>query len=256
MRFDLDHSSGEPKVFRREKGRIFIDAESLHYRELNGMVLGASREDIGEIDIDHVHGHPYIGTGLRKDIKIVVKGDGGDELGAFMDGPEIEVEGSVGKGLGNSMSRGRILVRGNAGEGAGMGMKGGCIFVGGNVGPRAAIHMQELWYGKPVMVVGGAAGDLLGEYMAGGTVVVLGLPRRGAGGGEPEGIGAGMSGGTIYVRGALRPEQLAREARMELMEGEELEEISGWVREFARLFGEDPAGLLSEVYSRVTAARA
>ncbi len=253
MRLDLDHSSGEPRVFRREGDRVFIDAGGLHYRELNGMVQGATREDVREIDIENVHGHPYIGTGLRKSLRIRVRGDAGDDLGAFMYGPDIEVEGSVGRGLGNSMSRGRIVVRGSAGEGAGTGMKGGCILIGGHVGPRAALHMQELWYGRPVMVVGGTAGDLLGEYMAGGVVVVLDL-RGGSGKGSPRGIGSGMSGGAIYFRGCLRREQVAGEARLQLVKGEELGEVTVWVHEFARLFGEDTEVLLSGVFTRVTAA--
>ncbi len=254
MRFDVDRSSGASGVFRREGDRVLIDARSLHYRELNGMVQKASREGVGDIEIHRVRGHPYIGTGLRGKLRIRVWGDVGDDLGALMDGPEIEVEGSAAKDLGNGMRGGRIVVRGWAGEGAGKGMKGGRVFVGGDVGPRAALHMQELWYGSPVMVVGGRAGDLLGEYMAGGMVIVLNRNME-EGEGYPTGIGYGMSGGSIYFRGLLRADQVAESARIEVVEGEGLWEIADNVREFCQIFGGDPEMLLAGKYCRISSAR-
>lgn len=255
LRFDIDHSSGAPGVFRREGSRVLIDARSLHHRELNSMVQRVFREGVGDIEIDRVSGHPYIGTGLRGRLRIKIRGDVGDDLGALMEGPDIEVEGSAGRGLGNGMRKGRIVVRGDAGEGAGTGMKGGRMFIEGDVGPRAALHMQELWYGIPVMVVGGMAGDLLGEYMAGGVVVVLGLNPAEGKAGTPVGIGYGMSGGAIYFRGPLRADQVAEGARLEMVEGEGLSEIASWIREFAELFEVDPMGILAGKFSRVTAAR-
>jgi len=52
------------------------------------------------------------------------------------------------------------------------------------------------------MVVGGSAGDYVGEYMGGGTVVILRATNE-----EPIGryIGAGMVGGKIYIRGEVEP---------------------------------------------------
>mgnify|MGYP002508793462 CR=1 FL=1 len=57
----------------------------------------------------------------------------------------------------------------------GYAMRGGKIFVKGNAGYRAGIHMKAYEEKKPVMVIGGTAGSFLGEYQAGGVIVVLGL---------------------------------------------------------------------------------
>lgn len=53
------------------------------------------------------------------------------------------------------------------------------ILVEGNVGYRAGIHMKAYKDQVPVLVVGGEAGSFLGEYQAGGYVVVLGLNTTG-----------------------------------------------------------------------------
>mgnify|MGYP002508363490 CR=1 FL=1 len=44
-----------------------------------------------------------------------------------------------------------------------------------NAGYRAGIHMKAYKDKVPVMVIGGTAGSFLGEYQAGGVIVVLGL---------------------------------------------------------------------------------
>ena len=73
----------------------------------------------------------------------------------------------------------------------------------GNSGYRVGIHMKEFGNVRPTLVIGGTAKDYLGEYMAGGTILVLGIGH----GGSPVGhsVGAGMHGGRIYVRGQRDP---------------------------------------------------
>ena len=57
-------------------------------------------------------------------------------------------------------------------------MRGGEIYVKGNVGWRSGIHMKSYLEKFPVIVIGGKAGDFLGEYMAGGIIILLGLDGR------------------------------------------------------------------------------
>ena len=54
-------------------------------------------------------------------------------------------------------------------------MRGGEIFVNGNAGYRAGIHMKAYREKKPILVIGGRTGSFLGEYQAGGLIIVLGL---------------------------------------------------------------------------------
>src|SRR5208337_3333421 len=78
--------------------------------------------------------------------------------------------------------------------------------VRGTVGNRAAIQMREYEKHRPFLVVGETADDYLGEYMAGGVVVVLNLSEseRAA----RNYIGTGMVGGRIYIRGKITEEQV------------------------------------------------
>jgi glutamate synthase domain-containing protein 3 len=71
--------------------------------------------------------------------------------------------------------------------------------------------MKEYHDAVPTLVVGGTAQDFLGEYMAGGRIVVFGLSLAP---GEPHHasfIGTGMHNGAIYLRGPVQPHQLGRE---------------------------------------------
>jgi glutamate synthase domain-containing protein 3 len=61
----------------------------------------------------------------------------------------------------------------------------------------------------PTIVIGGKAGDFLGEYMAGGILLLLGMysdkPTEPIAG---RSLGTGMHGGVIYVRGEVPGEQI------------------------------------------------
>jgi len=82
-------------------------------------------------------------------------------------------------------------------------MRGGKIFVRDNVGYRSGIHMKEYKDKVPVLVIGGTAKDFLGEYMAGGIIIVLNIDKEGNDLGKIKGrfIGTGIHGGSIYIRG-------------------------------------------------------
>jgi len=51
----------------------------------------------------------------------------------------------------------------------------GCI---DDAGYRVAIHMKEYEDKRPIIVIGGTVQHFLGEYMAGGVLIVFGLNLR------------------------------------------------------------------------------
>ena len=172
-----------------------IDAHGLGYRELNEELRRAE----GEIEIDGCMGQRFIASGMSGK-KIKINGIPGNALGAYLNGADITVHGNAQDAVGDTMSAGRIVIHGNIGDAAGYAMRGGEIFVEGNAGYRAGIHMKEYKEHKPVIVIGGRAGSFLGEYQAGGLIVVLALHTDG----KPV-TGyfpcTGMHGGKMVFRG-------------------------------------------------------
>jgi len=218
-----------------------IDARGLDHRALNQALRGAVATADGEIEIVNVNGHRYIAAGFRSEARIRVRGVAGNDLGAFMDGPRIVVEGNAQDGAGNTMNAGLIAVRGDARDVTGYAMRGGRIFILGDVGYRAGIHMKAYKESFPTIVVGGSCGDFLGEYMAGGVIVVLNRAKQPC----ATGIftGTGMHGGTIYIRGGAPKERLAKEVGAGPLEEADRQLLAQLVGEFCECFG------LAERYS-------
>ncbi|MDY6794014.1 MAG: hypothetical protein SWK76_01840 [Actinomycetota bacterium] len=243
MKIDVDHRAGLPGVFIRTNGKVKINARQLHYRELNNMIKGAASEGLEAIEVDNVYGQRYIGSGIRYPVNIDVHGVPGNDLGAFMDGPNITVDRNAQDGVGNTMNNGSIVVHGRVGDIVAMGMRGGKIFIRGGVGYRAAIHMKEYRQHRPVLVIGGETQDFLGEYMAGGVVIVLGLDRSAEAEYRMRHIGAGMHGGLIYIRGDVKDYQLGSGVVVEKAEEDDLEAVRPHVSEYVDYFG----GSLKEI---------
>ena len=109
--------------------------------------------------------------------------------------------GSAQDSTGDTMNGGEIYVGGRCGDAAGYAMRGGGIFIKGDVGYRAGVHMKQYGEHKPVIVVGGTAGCFLGEYLAGGVIVVLNTENKENPVGED--MARGMHGGRIYIRGRV-----------------------------------------------------
>jgi len=101
-------------------------------------------------------------------------------------------------------------------------------------------------------VVGGSSRAFLGEYMAGGLIIVLGLGEKPAV--EERGIGSGIHGGEIYLRGEVPSYLLGVGATEKPAGDDERERIAPYLREFAGLFGMDAGALLSEEYVRIAPA--
>jgi glutamate synthase domain-containing protein 3 len=224
---------------------VVIDAAGLHYSELNRSLREALLAGQRHIEVRNVHGQRYIGTNLAGPVSVEVFGTPGNDLGAFMDGPTIVVHGNAQDGCGNTMNDGQIIVHGRAGDIAGLSARGGKIFIRDSVGYRVGIHMKEYEGKRPYLVVGGTAQDFLGEYMAGGVLVVLGLELQE---GEPHRarfIGTGMHGGVIYLRGQVEEHQLGREIGVTDLNAEDRATLEELVGEFCRHFGRDEGEILA-----------
>ena len=155
---------------------VTIDAKNLHYTPLNQQIRGQSLQGAKEIVIDNVLGQRFIGDGLRgDDVTITVNGVPGGDLAMFMSGPTIIVHGNADHAPGNTMDKGKVIIHGSAGDAVAHSMRGGRIYVRDNIGYRGGIHMKQYLEKRPILVVGGSARAFLGESMAGGIIIVLGL---------------------------------------------------------------------------------
>lgn len=212
-----------------------IDAAGMDSRRLNDAIHGALGAGAEALALDNVNGHRYICAGVKGDVRVEINGIPGNDLGAFMDGPRIEVKGNGQDAIANTMNRGRIAVHGHAGDVLAYAMRGGELLVRDSAGYRVGIHIKAFRDLVPLVMIGGKARDFLGEYMAGGIIIVLAL----CGDGPPAGygVGSGAHGGAIYIRGKLDPEQLGKEVRRVPLTVDDRRLLDRRVRDFCRTFG-------------------
>lgn len=228
-----------------------INAEGIYYRDLNKMIRRAVSDGVYSFVLNNINGQRYIGNGIDKKIKMIIKGTPGQDMAAFMKGPEIIVEGNAQDGIGNTMDDGKIFVQGMAGDIVGYGMRGGQIYIRGDVGYRVGIHMKSFKEKIPVIVIGGKAGDFLGEYMAGGIIILLGMFSENSEESRPISgnfLGTGMHGGSIYVRGPVDEHCLGKGLAMKEVFRDDLEVIKPYLREFSKQFDTDVNKILKEKF--------
>ena len=209
---------------------MIILAKNMDFQELNASVKAAS----GDIVVNDCFGQRFIGTKFSG-AKITINGTPGNALGAYLDGGIIEVNGNAQDAVGDTMNDGKIIIHGSAGDALGYAMRGGTIYARGNVGYRAGIHMKEYQDKKPVIVIGGGAGSFLGEYLAGGLIIVLGIGLEGIP--LKNFTGTGMHGGKIIVRTKRLPESLPLQVSSTPAEDEDIQEVEPYILEFSSLFG-------------------
>ena len=235
-----------------KKGTVArIDTSGVYYRQLNAKLRELVADGVSKIELSNVCGQRYIGTDLSKPVDIKITGTPGNDLGAFMLGPRITVHGNAQDGCGNTMDDGLIVVHGHAGDIIGLSARGGKIFIRDDVGYRAGIHMKEYGDKKPALVIGGTAQDFFGEYMAGGTMVLLGLNLKEGQQHRANFIGTGMHGGVIYIRGSVADYQLGREVGVAKLKAEDKKLLGGLVEEYAGYFGADAARILDSDFIKL-----
>ena len=234
---------------------ITIDAKDLHYTPLNIQIRKAIANGVKEITINNVLGQRFIGDGLRgDDVTITVNGVPGGDLAMFMSGPTIIVHGNADHAPGNTMDKGKVIIHGSAGDAVAHSMRGGRIYVRDNIGYRGGIHMKRYMEKRPIVVIGGSARAFLGESMAGGIIIVLGL--KGAQPISEQGVGSGIHGGEIFVRGPVDDLWLGGGARQAPVTDEQKAMIRPFIEDFAKSFGLDAAPLLASEYTRIAATSA
>ncbi|SFM78043.1 GltB/FmdC/FwdC-like GXGXG domain-containing protein [Methanolobus profundi] len=233
---------------------LVIDVKGMHYSPLNKMIREAVASGVKEIVLNNVLGQRFIGNGVRGDAKITINGVPGGDLGMFMSGPECEVFGNAEHAPGNTMDRGSLIIHGSAGDAVAHSMRGGKVFVEGNIGYRGGIHMKEYEGKRPILAIGGTSHAFLGEYMAGGIILVLGIGHEPAV--EDRGIGSGIHGGEIVIRGDVDDKLLGVGAKKVEFTDDDLVRLSPLIEEFCGRFDIDPTPFLDTNYSRIIPASA
>jgi len=250
-----------------------IDAKNINYRDLNFKIKQAvslSKNDNSVIVLENVIGQRYIGDGIKGRAVIKIYGTPGNDMAAFIDGPVIEVFGNGQDGIGNTMNSGKIIIHGDCGDIIGYSMRGGEIYIKGNVGWRSGIHMKSYLEKFPIIIIGGKAGNFLGEYMAGGVIIVLGLNLTGKNSdGIDDGIflrgfhfdgfytssnnsmvgdyiGAGMHGGVIYLRKDVEDYKIGREVKKMAVDSKDIEILSRFIKNFCGYFNIDYKKIITE----------
>ena len=223
-----------------------IDASQIEYQQLNAEIKSCSED----ISITGCFGQRFIGAGLEHS-HLTISGTPGNALGAYLNGACIEVHGNAQDAVGDTMNAGRIIVHGSIGDAAGYAMRGGEIYVEGNAGYRAGIHMKAYGDKLPVMVIGGKAGSFLGEYQAGGVIIVLGLSNcnRPIVSNFPC---TGMHGGKLYLRSDCKNLLLPKQVTAQPVTADDLAEISGYLHTYCQLFGCNCEELLRSTYTVIT----
>ena len=237
-----------PENLILKKNVALIDATGVYYRDLNSLLRSLDGNGIKKVEICNVYGQRYIGTDLNGQLDINIYGTPGNDLGAFMKGANITVHGNVQDGCGNTMDHGQIVVHGRAGDLVGHSMRGGKIFIRDDAGYRVGIHMKEYFDKRPAIVIGGTAQDFLGEYMAGGVLVVLGLNMK-----EKvhnaRFVGTGMHGGAMYIRGEVR--HLGEEVAVTELTEEDHKLLKGLVEEFCGYYMLDSEKILESKFNKL-----
>lgn len=225
---------------------MVINAKDLDYRKLNEALRSAGQS----ATVTGCLGQRFICAGMSG-ISVSIEGVPGNALGAYLNGAEITVKGNAQDAAGDTMNNGRIIVHGNIGDAAGYAMRGGCIYVKGDAGYRAGIHMKEYREKVPVMVIGGCAGSFLGEYQAGGVIVVLGLGTKGRRivGNFPC---TGMHGGKMILRSSCDDIRFPKQVSVRQASDDDLAEIENYVSEYCRLFGKDRNEVMDARFSVIT----
>jgi glutamate synthase domain-containing protein 3 len=220
------------------------NGEPLDYKNLNEKIHCALFNGADKIVLNNVCGQRFIGASLQGELELIINGLPGNDLGIFMDGPTITVNGNCEDQAGNTMNDGTMIIHGDCGDVIGLSARGGKIYVKKDVGYRVGIHIKEFKHKHPVLIIGGTAKDFLGEYMAGGLIIVLGLKIYNDGTVEESDqpicgneLGTGIHRGKILLRTEEDLEhKLGVGAKLYGATQEDLMKISPYLEEFCDTF--------------------
>lgn len=222
-----------------------LNVQGLDYTAINELIRNQKRD----CTLDNCCGQRFIAAGMA-DKKITLNGVPGNALGAYLNGAVITVNGNAQDAVGDTMNEGKIIINGNIGDTAGYAMRGGRIYVRGNAGYRAGIHMKEYKEKVPLMIIGGTAGSFLGEYQAGGIIVVLNLENK-------EKIVSnftctGMHGGKMYLRSDCKNIVFPNQVTAKRADENDLKQLRKHLSEYCRLFSLNINEVLDSPFTVVT----
>ena len=183
----------------RSTAKVSVSLGTAHFKEANEEVR-AALECADTVELNDVYAQRYLGCAMPSGKRLEIHGVPGNDMAAYMDGGEIEVFGNAQDQIGNTMNDGSIVIHGRTGDATGYAMRGGRILVRDGCGWRVGIHMKQYVSKCPAIVIGGDAGSFLGEYMAGGVIVLMGKPGAY--------LATGMHGGVIFLKHPLAQEDV------------------------------------------------
>ena len=225
---------------------MVVNAKNLGYKEINEALRGKETD----YTVENCMGQRFIAAGMANK-NITVTGTPGNALGAYLNGAKVIVKGNAQDAVGDTMNSGEIIIHGNAGDTVGYAMRGGSIYIKGDAGYRAGIHMKAYKEKVPVMVIGGKVGSFLGEYQAGGIIIVLGLDAD-----EKSIVGnfpcTGMHGGKMFLRVGPADITFPKQVTVRPATKSDLKEIETCILKYCKLFGVDKKTVMDSPFTVVT----
>ncbi len=223
-----------------------IDATNLTFDELNRLVRESKDK---EIIINNILGQRYIASSYEG-VHFILNGTIGNACGCYLNGSKIDIYGNTSDALGDTMNDGEIIVHGHAGDTVGYAMRGGEIYIDGDVGYRTGIHMKSYLDKVPSIIVGGCAGDFLGEYLAGGVIIILNKDNKKRAIGEY--AATGMHGGVMYIRGNIGDYKFPSQVVAEVASEEDLKEIEKYLVKYENYFNKDLSEVRKDKFIKVS----
>ena len=207
-----------------------------------------------KVTVKNVNGQRYIGCALDSGKTVEIYGTPGNDMACYLNGGRVVVYGNCQDAVGNTMNGGEIVVHGHSGDAMGYGMRDGQIYIRDNVACRGGIHMKEFRQMRPVLVIGKNAGSFLGEYMAGGTIVLLGLGLKRGEKLFGTHCASGMHGGKIFVRGNFPKENLSPNIKVTALTDEDTKELENYVKKYCKYFNEDYNKVMLKPFKKLVPA--
>lgn len=232
---------------------MIIEAGLTRYEQVNARIKN-ELETHNSVTVKDVNGQRYIGCALDEGKTVEVYGTPGNDLACYLNGGKVIVYGNCQEAVGNTMNGGEIVVHGHSGDAMGYGMRDGRIYIRDNVACRGGIHMKEFRQMKPVLVIGKNAGSFLGEYMAGGTIVLLGLGLKRGEKLFGTHCASGMHGGKIFVRGNFPRENLSENIKITALNDTDKKELAAYVKKYCRYFDADYDEVMSKTFKKLVPA--
>ena len=230
---------------------MIIEAGLTRYEAVNEEIEKQLKKQ-NKVTVKDVNGQRYIGCALDEGKTVEVYGTPGNDMACYLNGGRVVVYGNCQDAVGNTMGGGEIVVHGHSGDAMGYGMRDGQIYIRDNVACRGGIHMKEFRQMRPVLVIGKNAGSFLGEYMAGGILIVLGLDNS-----EKLPIvgphcATGMHGGRIFIRGEVPQENISEHiTAVKELDSRDTDELQRHVRAYCEKFGKSFDEIMSVPFTKL-----